>query len=206
MSWVQTCILNFNIKSPHRCYILESLDFNEALCGISTICTFCWPAPPLEGADTGVQHPRPVNGSGMDQKIWNHEERQQLTTCSWKYHKPSKKMNEKLHRFSQRFSIIKVLPIGSLQELSGRGQRAFPGQKKVIARPTWMTRFRIQIINNYQQLSTTYIFPFLDICILWHLWILKVHNITWNRATQHSVLHLPMSTFPARPVRPIRWT
>ena len=72
-------------------------------------------------------------------------------------------MNEQLHRFSQSLSIIKVLPIASLPQLSGRGGMCLPRAEEGDSTPHLDDKIQNP---DHQQLSTTYIFPFLDICIL----------------------------------------
>lgn len=172
MSFSSNCISNFNIEylwisplplrisrfqsSPLRC-------FNQ-------YATFCRPALPIEGADTGVQHPRPVNGSGMDVN-GSCKKRQQLTVCERNmFLKISQafQRNEQLHRFSQRLST-RCSPLDLYSNCLDAEECAFPGQKKVIARPTWMTRSRIQIINNYQQLTSSPFWTFAS-CNIYESW------------------------------------
>lgn len=168
MSFSSNCISNFNIEYLH--YLLESLDFNEALLRrFNQYATFCRPALPIEGADTGVQHPRPVNGSGMDVN-GSCKEIQHNWQCVNMFLKISQafQRNEQLHRFSRRLST-RCSPLDLYSNCLDGEECAFPGQKKVIARPTWMTRSRIQIINNYQQLTSSPFWTFAS-CNIFESW------------------------------------
>ena len=206
MSFSSNCISNFNIEYLY--YLLESLDFNEALYGVATNLVLsaglpCRSKELTQAFSTHVLSTGPVwmsTGPVRKDNNWQYVN----VTCSWKYHKPSKEMNEQLHRFSQSFSIIKVLPIGSLQQLSGRGGMCLPRAEEGDSTPYLNDKIQNP---DHQQLSINNLhlplFEHLHLVTSMNLGSaqhnLKPCNITAQRCTSPHV-HLPCTSSSANPM------